>query len=247
MDFKNRLLLITVVLVVSTGFFLQNKVLPKQKNHINHLPYKVYSLSLPDTIYFAGDTISIDSPDLVERLDKELLVNTYWQSNMMLLYKRCNKYFPKIEKILREEEVPIDFKYLAVIESGLENVRSPAGAKGFWQIMQTTGKEYGLEINSNVDERYHIEFSTRLAAKYLKKAKKKFGSWTLAAASYNRGISGIQRNLNTQLVDSYFDLFLGEETSRYVFRILAVKEIIENPLKYGFIFDDADLRASLFS
>jgi len=159
----------------------------------------------------------------------------------MLMLKRANKFFPTIEKILKEEGVPTDLKYLAVIESGLENAISPAGAKGFWQIMRTTGREYGLEVNANVDERYHIEFSTRVAAKYLKRAKEKFGSWTLAAASYNRGISGIQRNLNQQKVDTYFDLRLGRETSRYVFRVLAVKEIMENPIKYGYVFDQNDL------
>ena len=142
---------------------------------------------------------------------------------MMLLLKRANKYFPTIEKILIEEGVPTDLKYLSVIESGLENVVSPAGAKGFWQIMKNTGREYGLEVNTNVDERNHIGFSTRMAARYIKKAKDKFGSWTLAA-SYNRGMSGIQRNLKLQKVESYFDLRLGQETSRYVFRILAVKK-----------------------
>ena len=207
--------------------------------------YKVYALELPDTLSFAGEKVPLHSPDLRERFDRELLVNTYWQSNMMLLLKRANKYFPTIEKILNEEGVPGDLKYLSVIESGLENVVSPAGARGFWQIMRTTGREYGLEVNSNVDERYHIAFSTRMAAQYLKKAKKKFGSWTLAAASYNRGMSGIQRNLNTQKVESYFDLRLGQETSRYVFRVLAVKEIIENPSKYGYVFDDTDLYYSV--
>jgi hypothetical protein len=174
-------------------------------------------------------------------MDKELLVNTYWQSNMLLLIKRSSKYFPQIEKILEEEGVPEDFKYLAVIESGLENVRSPAGAKGFWQIMRSTGKEMGLEVNSNVDERYNIELSTRVACKYLKKAKAKLGSWTLAAASYNRGISGISRLLKKQQVDSYYDLLLNSETKRYVFRILAVKEILSRPEEYGFFFEEKDL------
>jgi membrane-bound lytic murein transglycosylase MltF len=122
----------------------------------------------------------LDAPDIQERLDKELLVNTYWQSNMMLLLKRANKYFPLIEEILEEEGIPSDFKYLAVIESGLENVRSPKGAKGFWQLMPATAKEYGLEVNTNVDERYHIEKATRVACKYLKKAKKSF--WFLDAS-----------------------------------------------------------------
>tara|TARA_B100001093_G_scaffold18810_1_gene17046 strand:- start:670 stop:1593 length:924 start_codon:yes stop_codon:yes gene_type:complete len=248
---KNKIILLlwgglaSVVLILVTGFVFKIDGFTALKSYGEEPTYKVYALELPDTLSFAGEKVPLDSPDLRERLDRELLVNTYWQSNMMLLLKRANKYFPTIEKILNEEGVPGDLKYLSVIESGLENVVSPAGARGFWQIMRTTGREYGLEVNSNVDERYHIAFSTRMAAQYLKKAKKKFGSWTLAAASYNRGMSGIQRNLNTQKVESYFDLRLGQETSRYVFRVLAVKEIIENPSKYGYVFDDTDLYCSV--
>jgi hypothetical protein len=234
-----------VLLILISGFVFTFEDFTALKSYGEEPSYKVYALELPDTLSFAGELVPLHSPDLRERLDRELLVNTYWQSNMMLLLKRANKYFPTIEKILKEEGVPTDLKYLSVIESGLENAISPAGAKGFWQIMRTTGKEYGLEVNSNVDERYHIAFSTQMAAQYLKKAKDKFGSWTLAAASYNRGMSGIQRNLNAQKVESYFDLLLGKETSRYVFRILAVKEIIENPSKYGYVFDDTDLYYSV--
>ncbi|MBT3444176.1 MAG: lytic transglycosylase domain-containing protein [Flavobacteriaceae bacterium] len=230
-----------ILLVLFSGFVFNTAGFTALKSYGEAPTYKVYALDLPDTLNFADEKISLSSPDLKERLDRELLVNTYWQSNMMLLLKRANKYFPTIEKILKEEGVPSDLKYLSVIESGLENAISPAGAKGFWQIMRTTGKEYGLEVNSNVDERYHIELSTRIAAKYLKKAKNKFGSWTLAIASYNRGIRGIQRNLNKQKVENYFDLRLGKETSRYVFRVLAVKEIIENPMKYGYVYDHTDL------
>ena len=203
--------------------------------------YKVYALKLPLNLDFSGEAVPLDQPDIRERLDKELLVNTYWQSNMMLLLKRANKYFPTIEPILEEEGVPDDFKYLAVIESALENVRSPKGAKGFWQIMPGTAKEYGLEVNSNVDERYHIEKSTRVACAYLKKAKQRFGSWTLAAASYNRGMYATDRLLSKQLSENYYDLLLNSETSRYVFRILAIKEIMSNPRAYGFIFDAEDL------
>ena len=234
-----------LVLVLISGFVFTFEGFTALKSYGEEPSYKVYALELPDSLSFAGEIVPLHSPDLKERLDRELLVNTYWQSNMMLLLKRANKYFPTIEKILKEEGVPNDLKYLSVIESGLENVISPAGAKGFWQIMRTTGREYGLEVNSNVDERYHIVSSTRMAAQYLKKAKDKFGSWTLAAASYNRGMSGIQRNLNVQEVESYFDLLLGKETSRYVFRILAVKEIIENPSKYGYVFDNTDLYYSV--
>lgn len=234
-----------IVLILVTGFVFTMDGFTALKSYGEEPTYKVYALELPDTLSFAGEKVPLNSPDLRERLDRELLVNTYWQSNMMLLLKRANKYFPTIEKILKEEGVPSDLKYLSVIESGLENVISPAGAKGFWQIMRTTGREYGLEVNSNVDERYHLAFSTRMAAKYLKKAKDKFGSWALAAASYNRGMSGIERNLNTQKVENYFDLRLGQETSRYVFRVLAVKEIIENPSKYGYVFDESDLYYSV--
>jgi hypothetical protein len=186
---KNKIILLlwgglaSVVLILVTGFVFKIDGFTALKSYGEEPTYKVYALELPDTLSFAGEKVPLDSPDLRERLDRELLVNTYWQSNMMLLLKRANKYFPTIEKILNEEGVPGDLKYLSVIESGLENVVSPAGARGFWQIMRTTGREYGLEVNSNVDERYHIAFSTRMAAQYLKKAKKKFGSWTLAAAS----------------------------------------------------------------
>jgi len=203
--------------------------------------YKVHALHIPSQVEFAGEIMQLDEADLVERMDKELLVNTYWQSNTLLMMKRANKFFPEIERILKEEGVPDDFKYLALIESGLENLRSPAGAKGFWQILRTTGKEYGLEVNANVDERYHLELSTRMACAYLKKAKERLGSWTLAAASYNRGITGINRILDKQQADNYYDLLLGTETKRYIFRILAVKEIIQAPERFGFFVEKAQL------
>ena len=231
-----------IALFVLGGFaFKLQSESPYARSHNPNSEYKVYALKIPDTVHFAGEKIPLTSPDLRERMDRELLVNTYWQSNTLLLIKRANKFFPKIEQILKNEEIPDDFKYLTLIESGLQNVTSPSGAKGFWQIMRNTGIEMGLEINSNVDERYNLSLSTKTACKYIKKAKNKFGTWTLAAASYNRGISGIQKNLNFQEVDNYFDLRLGSETSRYIFRILAIKEIIENPVKYGFIFDKVDL------
>ena len=234
--------IVPVFVILLAGFVMRlGPITSAFKTYGNQPSQKVYALEIPDSLTFAGEKIALTSPDLKERLDKELLVNTYWQSNMLLMIKRANKYFPEIERILEAQGIPKDFKYLAVIESGLENVRSPAGAKGFWQLMKNTGKEMGLEINTNVDERYHLELSTVVASKYLKKAKSKLGLWTLAAASYNRGMSGIQRILNTQLADNYFDLLLGTETSRYVFRILAVKLIMENPTKFGYIYEDQDL------
>ena len=227
-------------LFISATYFKDN-LKSGIKSYGNNNLYKVYALKTPENISFCNEAVPLELFDIRERLDRELLVNTYWQSNMLLLIKRANRFFPLIEKILKEEDVPDDFKYLAVIESSLENVRSPKGAKGIWQIMPNTAREYGLEVNRNVDERYNLELSTRVACKYLKKAKDKFGSWTLAAAAYNRGISGISRNLSRQKVENYYDLLLGRETSRYIFRILAVKEIIENADNYGFIFQEEDL------
>ncbi len=203
--------------------------------------YNVYALSVPKALDFAGEPVPLENPDILERMDRELLVNTYWQSNGLLMFKRAEKYFPIIEPILKKNNVPDDFKYLAVIESGLTNAVSPAGARGVWQIMKTTGRENGLEINSNVDERYHLEMATEVACKYLLKAKQKLGSWTLAAAAYNAGNAGVSRRLEEQGVSDYYDLLLGEETGRYLFRIIALKEILNHPKQYGFNFKKEDL------
>ncbi|MFN2261238.1 MAG: lytic transglycosylase domain-containing protein [Psychroflexus sp.] len=203
--------------------------------------YNVFALEMPEEIEFAGEKAPLGIPDIRERMDRELLVNTYWQSNALLLIKRANKYFPIIEPILEKHGIPEDFKYLAVAESGLEHVVSPAGATGFWQIMESTGEEYGLEINSNVDERYNIEKSTEVACQYIKNAKERFGTWTLAAAAYNAGNTGISRELKRQEVQDYYDLLLNPETSRYVFRIMALKHIIANAEEFGFIYSEDDL------
>lgn len=203
--------------------------------------YNVYALAVPDYLDFAGERMPLENPDILERMDRELLVNTYWQSNGLLMFKRAKKYFPIIEPILAEYGIPNDFKYLAVIESGLTNASSPAGAKGVWQILKGTARENGLEVNANVDERYHLEKATRVACKYLLKSKERLGSWTSAAAAYNAGNAGISRRLKAQKVTNYYDLLLGEETGRYIFRIVALKEILNNPEKYGFNFRDKDL------
>lgn len=203
--------------------------------------YNVYAIPLPQNLNFAGEPVPVQNPDILERMDRELLVNTYWQSNALLLFKRAHKYFPIIEPILKEEGVPDDLKYLAVIESGLTQARSPANAEGFWQILKGTGQEFGLEVNSNVDERYNLELATRVACTYLKQGYERFGSWTAAAAAYNAGNYGISKRLEEQQVASYYDLLLGEETGRYVFRIVALKEIMSHPKKYGFNFTKRDL------
>ena len=203
--------------------------------------YKISAIAIPEDLNFAGEAVPQEDPEIMERIDREFLVNTYWQSNALLLMKRAHKYFPIIEPILLKNGVPEDFKYLAVAESGLQNVVSPAGARGFWQIMKPTGREYGLEINDNVDERYHLEKATQVACDYLKKYKEKYGSWTLAAAAYNAGTGSIDRYMNIQQTDSYYDLLLGDETGRYVFRIMAIKEILKDPETYGFKIEEEDL------
>ncbi len=207
--------------------------------------YRISAIAIPEDLNFAGEKVPLNDPEVMERVDREFLVNTYWQSNALLLMKRANKYFPIIEPILAKNGIPDDFKYLAVAESGLQNVVSPAGATGFWQIMRATGKEYGLEVNANVDERYHVEKSTQVACDYLNKWKSRFGNWTLTAAAYNAGPAGIQKYRDIQKVSDYYDLLLGEETGRYLFRIMAIKEIISNPDKYGFDVENDDFYSAV--
>jgi len=188
----------------------------------------------PSQIDFAGEKAPLNVSDVKERLDRELLVNANLDATTVLIIKRANRAFPVIEPILKRYGVPDDFKYLAVIESGLVNVVSPAGARGVWQFMPDTGKERGLEINDVVDERYHLAKSTEAACKYLQSAYAKFGSWTLAAASYNGGFGGVNKQITFQGVTNYYDLLLTDETARYVFRILALKEIMQHPVSYNF-------------
>ena len=212
------------------------------QQHFNS-KYGIFAIVKPVGLNFAGEKIPTYSPEIWERIDKELLKNTYWQSNTMLFFKKANKYFPIIEPILKKNNIPDDFKYLALIESGLDNVVSPAGAAGFWQILKGTAREHGLEVNSAIDERYNLEKSTEVACEYLQDAYDKFGSWTMAAASYNMGRNGARRRISEQGTNNYYNLHLNSETGRYVFRIIAVKEIMKNPKKYGFMFRDKDLYA----
>lgn len=238
-----KILFLAGIIIVSGLFIFAEKDPPTDERfetkRINE--YNVYALPIPEYLDFAGEPVPLSDPDVRERMDRELLVNTYWQSNGLLMFKRANKYFPVIEPILEKYGVPDDFKYLAVIESGLLNAVSPAGARGIWQIMPATAREYGLEVNDNVDERYHLVKSTEAACKYLLASKERFGSWTLAAAAYNAGNAGINRRLSGQQVEDYYNLLLGEETGRYMFRIIALKEIMSNPKTYGFNFREKDL------
>jgi hypothetical protein len=204
--------------------------------------YSIYALPFPKELNFADEAVPVNKSYVRESYDREILVNTYWQSQTLLLIKRANRYFPVIEPILKEQGVPDDFKYLALIESGLmPRIVSPAGAAGIWQFMQSAAKEYGLEVNKEVDERYHLEKSTVAACRYLKKSYEKYGSWSIAAASYNAGPAGINTQLGKQKTNNNYDLLLGEETVRYVFRILAIKKIMEDPKSFGFYLKPDDL------
>ncbi len=195
----------------------------------------------PTAIDFAGEKAPLQIADVRERLDRELLVNANLHSSTILIIKRANRAFPIIEPILKQYGVPDDFKYLAVIESALTNAVSPSGAKGVWQFMPDTAKEKGMEVNESVDERYHLQKATEAACKYLVAAKQKFGNWTLAAASYNGGMNGVNTKIVEQQVTDYYDLLLTDETSRYVFRILALKEIMKHPDLYGFEVDKNEM------
>ena len=190
---------------------------------------------------FCGERVPLEIIDVKERLDREMTVNINLHSATSLIIKRANRHFADIEPILKRNGIPNDFKYLCVIESALTNATSSAGAKGFWQFMPETAKEYNLEVSSTVDERYDIIKATEAACAYFKKAYAKFGNWTLVAAAYNRGSAGIERQQIAQGVTDYYDLYLNEETSRYVFRILALKEIMTNADKYGYVFGKDEL------
>jgi hypothetical protein len=196
--------------------------------------YSVSSPRLPADIRFAGEKIPTDNFDVYERIEREFLTNTFWHSATFLAIKRSARWFPVIEPILKKYNIPDDFKYLSVIESNLENAVSPAGATGFWQIMEDTGRRYGLEINDQVDERYNVEKATEAACRYLLDAYSKLGSWTSAAASYNMGVEGIRRQREKQKAYNYFNLVLNQETYRFVGRIISMKYILKDPASYGF-------------
>ena len=242
---RNYLIAIASFLILTLIFSSAKKDENAEQEDVISKGSKVVAVPIPSQINFAGEQVALDKFEVKERLDRELLVNSYWQSNSLLMIKRSKRAFEIIEPILAEYDVPEDFKYLAVAESGLLNVTSSAGAKGVWQFMQSTAKSYNLEVNAEVDERLHLEKSTIAACQYLKEAHIRFGSWTLAAAAYNRGPAGVERDLKKQQVGDYFDLHLNTETSRYVLRILALKTIFENQTSYGIHLKNEDYYGSI--
>jgi membrane-bound lytic murein transglycosylase D len=201
----------------------------------------VISPPIPEKLEFAGESVPIQNFDVKENLDRDLMVNSYFHSQTLRYLKLANRYFNIIEPILKQDTVPADFKFLALAESGFDpKIVSPAGASGIWQFLKQTGKDYKLEINDEVDERFNIEKSTHAACLYLKESYKKYGNWTMVAASYNVGRNAIDTQIEKQRENNYYNLFLNDETSRYLFRILALKVIIESPEKYGFFVSESE-------
>ncbi len=242
---KNLIYILPIVLICTLGITLlsthnsQNTVADRKTPLVSAL---TRSVELPDEITFAGETTRLDRYDIRERYDREINSFTYFHSTTLLLIKRANRIFPIIEPILKENGIPDDFKYLAVIESSLNpRAYSSAKAAGLWQFIESTAKLYGLETGAEVDERYSIEKSTHAACKYLKNAYAKYGNWTSAALSYNAGMGRITGELEKQLVNDGLDLWLVEETSRYFFRMAAIKNVFESPVKYGFIINSNQL------
>lgn len=217
-------------LLIASAVFLYMGCLSAQPPHV------------PRSIDFAGQTITFDRPDLYERMDRELITFTYMHTNSTLMLKRSRRIFAEVEPILRENGIPDDLKYLMAIESNLDPTSvSPAGAAGLWQFMTATGRQYGLEVNSNIDERYNTKKATEAACKYLKEAYAKYGDWMTVAASYNAGMGGISSKLQAQREESAMDLWLATETSRYMFRILAAKMMFQDPQSFGFDVTEEDL------
>jgi hypothetical protein len=245
--FKNTFTITLVLIITALLLFYSFQANSNEPNEFNNNQesspqnYNIVIPPIPDRLDFCGEPVPLYNFEVYERLEREFVVNTYWHSLTILTIQRANRWFPVIEPILKGNNIPDDFKYLCVTESTLLNLTSPANAVGFWQFLKSAGTEYGLEINKEVDERYHLEKATEAACKYLKDAYNKYGNWTMAAASYNFGMNGIDEQLERQGTNNYYNLVLGEETSRYVFRILATKIMLDNPKEYGFYLDPAQL------
>ena len=229
-------LAIVTIIIIAITLQLNGKITTAGEISDEDFPqgYKITSPEIPNYLEFAGEKIPTENYEVFERMEREFLSNTYWHSATVLAIKRANRWFPVIEPILKKNNIPDDFKYLAVAESNLENVVSPAGATGFWQFMEGTGIKYGLEINNQIDERYQVEKSTEAACQYLKDSYEMFGNWTLSAASYNMGQDGIKLQMERQKAKNYFNLVINSETSRFVARIVSLKYILQYPERYGY-------------
>lgn len=238
---KVQVIMLCIIIIFLSVYLFYTILTQKDEDIDQSSRYHFYPIEIPIELTFSGEKVPLDDPDIYERFERELLINTYWSASTILLMKRTNRWLPAIDTILEQRHIPYDFRYLCVIESMLKNVVSPRGATGFWQFLTSTGREFGLEINQEVDERYDPIKSTYAACKYFNKAHKIFGNWTDVAASYNMGMYGIKKKYKEQKVLSYYDLQLNMETSRYLFRILALKELLEHPLRYGYNISEKHL------
>ncbi|TAE00205.1 MAG: lytic transglycosylase domain-containing protein [Bacteroidetes bacterium] len=239
---QNLAVILVLIVLIANALkdrFSEFQTINQTSNKQIAMPFA--DLHLPENLDFCGEKVPLQETDVAEKLDRELVANVHAHSSTILIMKRANRWFGQMEKILKEHDIPEDFKYLVVIESALQNEISPAGATGFWQFMKETALEIGLEINEEVDERYDPIKATKAACIYIKNAHRKLGNWTNVAASYNMGIAGVKNALEEQQVTSYYDLYLNPETTRYVFRALALKEIMENPEKYHFEISEKNL------
>ncbi len=245
-DFKKKyrvlllahLAILLVILVFAAWHFTAE---PFDDDFMKRSGAATVAVPLPRKMSFAGENVPLNLFYVRESLDRELTINTYWHSQSLILFKRAHRFFPVIEPILKREGVPVDFKYLVLAESGFLHDVSPAGAAGYWQFLPETAKEYGLEVNPQIDERYHLEKATQAFCKFLKKAYQKYGSWTTAAAAFNGGMGRMDRIVGTQKTSNYYEMYMNPETSRYVFRILAFKLIFEHPQRYGYVLRKEDL------
>jgi membrane-bound lytic murein transglycosylase D len=242
---KNYRYLLYPILIVLTGLFVysatKHYIDDKLYRQAFHNNYRIFSVPLPARVDFCGEDVPIDVFYVKEGLERELLVNVFWNSSTLLMLKRTYRWFPVIEPILKKNEIPDDFKYLALAESGFTLSVSPAGAAGFWQFTKATALQYGLEINNEVDERYHVEKATQAACDFLLHADSIFNNWTLAAAAYNMGEAGLKNQIDFQGVNNYYHLALNQETSRYLYRIIALKLICNFPSKFGYYLRLKDL------
>lgn len=234
MKINYKILLFIICLLFIELFINSTFTDDDKQRHAFTNSYKIFSLPLPEKLFFANEPVLLNEMDVRERLDRELLTNVYWQSQTLLWLKRSHRWFPIIIPILQRNNIPEDFKYLPLIESGFQNLVSPAGAAGFWQLLDKTARMYGLEVTDDIDERYHVQKATEAACLYIKESYNKMNSWVNTAASYNMGLAGVLRQTKGQYQNNYYDLYLNTETSRYVFRILAAKLIEENPSMYGY-------------
>jgi membrane-bound lytic murein transglycosylase D len=232
--------LLLIICAISICAIVAEKNQEKEYRSLFYRHMKTIAPEIPGKASFAGEEVPLDLFYVREAFEREILANTFMHSTSIVMFKRANRWFPVIEPILKKNGIPDDFKFLAVAESNLINVVSPAGAEGYWQFIKATGQKYGLEINEKIDERYNMEKATQAACDYFKDAYRLFNSWTLVAASYNRGLDGLQKALDNQKVTNYYDLYLNDETSRYIFRIMAIREVYDHPVKYGFYLREKD-------